>query len=75
LKEEIKFILKVFKQKILTLKPRTLEKEALKQRFEQACIERYQFHQNIVLKNPELLNWILKSDYWDYNLPKLHITS
>ena len=31
--------------------------------------EGYQFHQNEVKNDPELLKWILKESYWDYNLP------
>lgn len=74
LKGKIKASLKALKQKILT-KPQNLsEKAVLQQRFNTALLEGYQFHQNAVSKNPELLNWILKPDYWDYELPKLHVS-
>ncbi len=33
----------------------------------------YAFHQNAVLQQPELLNWILKDNYWDYRLPEFSI--
>ncbi len=73
-KEKIKASLKVIKQKILTKNKIFSEKEALKQRFHTAFLEGYQFHQNAVRQNPEILNWILKSDYWDYKLPKFRIS-
>ncbi|AFY36210.1 glycosyltransferase family 2 protein [Calothrix sp. PCC 7507] len=50
------------------------EKDALKARFHHSYQKGYQFHQNAVHKNPELLNWVLKKDYWDYTLPKINIT-
>lgn len=31
--------------------------------------EGYQFHQNEVKNDPELLKWVLKKNYWDYKLP------
>jgi hypothetical protein len=34
----------------------------------------YAFHQNAVRQQPELLNWILKDDYWDYRLPEFNTT-
>ncbi len=74
LKDKIKAALKPLKPKFLTKSQNLSEKEALQQRFYAALLKGYQFHQNAVRKNPELLNWILKSDYWDYKLPKLRIS-
>lgn len=47
------------------------EKEMLQERFHKAFSQGYQFHQNAVRQCPELLDWVLKSDYWDYKLPQL----
>jgi len=73
LKGKVKNLLKRFKQKVLTKSSILSEKEMLEKRFFTAFTEGYQFHQNAVSQNPELLNWILKPDYWDYKLPKIRI--
>jgi glycosyltransferase involved in cell wall biosynthesis len=41
----------------------------IKKSVEAAYVEGFQFHQNEVRNDPELLNWVLKPDYWDYRLP------
>jgi glycosyltransferase involved in cell wall biosynthesis len=33
--------------------------------------EGYCFHNNMALNNPEILEWVLKPDYWDYKYPDL----
>jgi glucosyl-dolichyl phosphate glucuronosyltransferase len=38
----------------------------IKQRVREGWLEGYSFHQNEVRKDPELLKWVLKEDYWDY---------
>jgi glycosyltransferase involved in cell wall biosynthesis len=45
------------------------EELRLQQRFKEAYQQGYQFHQNAVHQNPELINWVMKEDYWDYHLP------
>jgi len=30
----------------------------------------YKFHQDEVQRDPQLLEWVLQKDYWDYQLPK-----
>lgn len=47
----------------------------LRERFRKAYQQGYNFHQNAVANNPELLEWILKDDYWDYSLPKIEDSS
>jgi glucosyl-dolichyl phosphate glucuronosyltransferase len=47
-----------------------LEKE-LRERFHGAYLDGYRFHQETVKRNPELLKWVLKENYWDYRLPEL----
>lgn len=41
----------------------------LKKEMEQSYRKGYQFHQNEVRNDPELLQWVLKENYWDYQLP------
>jgi glycosyltransferase involved in cell wall biosynthesis len=50
------------------------EKDILHRRFNKAYRKGYQFHQTAVRKNPKLLEWILKPDYWDYKLPELTVS-
>jgi glucosyl-dolichyl phosphate glucuronosyltransferase len=38
----------------------------IKQRVREGWLNGYLFHQNEVLKDPELLKWILRDNYWDY---------
>ncbi len=47
------------------------EKEMLFARFRAMEKAGYNFHQEIARKNPFILNWILKKDYFNYNLPEL----
>ncbi len=48
------------------------EEKKLKEQFQEAYQRGYDFHQRVVKKNPELLKWVLKDDYWDYRLPELY---
>jgi glucosyl-dolichyl phosphate glucuronosyltransferase len=54
------------------VEPKT-ERERLKARFDREYQAGYQFHQNAVTQKPQLLDWVLKQDYWDYKLPKLEV--
>ena len=36
----------------------------------EAYQEGYTYHQNEVHHSPQLLTWVLKEDYWDYQLPR-----
>lgn len=49
------------------------DRAILYQRFQQAYQQGYQFHQKMVFRHPELLDWVMRSDYWDYKLPNLNI--
>lgn len=40
-------------------------------RVKQAYQSGYEFHQNAVKRNPDLLKWVLRKDYWDYRLPDI----
>ncbi len=43
--------------------------EETKKRVKTAYHAGYEFHRNEVLNDPQLLEWVLKDDYWDYKLP------
>ncbi|MBW4668558.1 MAG: glycosyltransferase [Cyanomargarita calcarea GSE-NOS-MK-12-04C] len=72
--DKIKNILKMFKQIGKKIIISQKEKKALKERFFNAYKRGYQFHKNAIINNPELLDWVLKTDYWDYKLPQINIT-
>jgi len=42
----------------------------IKYRLWKAYKKGYRFHQTEVMRDPELLKWVLKEDYWDYRLPQ-----
>ena len=42
---------------------------AIQQRIHRAYKAGFEFHRDAVSRNPELLAWVLRSDYWDYHLP------
>jgi glucosyl-dolichyl phosphate glucuronosyltransferase len=67
------FSLRVLSQRIRKAIYPPSDRDALRKRFYQAHQQGYQFHQNAVRQCPELCDWILKSDYWDYELPHLKI--
>jgi len=48
--------------------PREIRK--IKKTLNKSYQEGYSFHQNEVKKDPLLLDWISKPDYWDYSLPE-----
>lgn len=45
------------------------ELKIIRQRMNSAYNNGYQYHQTEVKKDPELLKWVLKENYWDYQLP------
>ena len=58
----------------LLIKPDEVRKQSpeeskLRARFKNAQQRGYDFHQKSVANNPDLLEWVLKDDYWDYQLP------
>jgi GT2 family glycosyltransferase len=42
---------------------------AIQQRVQRAYKAGFEFHRDAASRNPELLAWVLRSDYWDYRLP------
>jgi glucosyl-dolichyl phosphate glucuronosyltransferase len=71
IKQPLRFLKKIG----LNLFRKQTEKEKLNERFLKAYQRGYQFHQNSVLSNPELLDWVLKKDYWNYQLPDICINT
>ena len=45
------------------------EIQLLFQRFEQKRIEGYNFHQQAFTQNNDVREWVLKQDYFNYQLP------
>jgi glucosyl-dolichyl phosphate glucuronosyltransferase len=43
---------------------------AIQQRIQRAYKAGFEFHRDAVSRKPELLAWVLRSDYWDYHLPR-----
>ncbi|MEP0923561.1 glycosyltransferase [Leptolyngbya sp. ST-U4] len=72
--ETIKRPLRFLKKAANRIVNRQTEQEMLQQRFYKAYQDGYQFHQSAVREKPELLNWILRKDYWDYKLPEFSAT-
>ena len=47
----------------------TAEVATIRHRVHRAYQAGYEFHQRAVRSEPELLAWVIRSDYWDYRLP------
>lgn len=67
--DKLKTPFRQIKQKLLQPRSKLTEKEVLKNRFNEALYQGYQFHQTQIQQHPELLEWIFKEDYWNYKLP------
>jgi len=48
------------------------EKDMLLARFRAMETAGFNFHQEVAKKNPFVMQWILKDNYFDYNLPKIN---
>lgn len=72
LKQVIKYPLKQIKNQMFSLFSPTEKRnqQALRSQLGQSYQLGHEFHRKSVIKNPELLEWITKPDYWDYQLPK-----
>jgi len=75
IKTQTKVLLKKLRGKVFKNSSLESEEQFLKSRFLQSMNAGYQFHQNAVRRNPLLLDWVLKSDYWDYKLPNIHFNN
>ena len=72
---EWKTPLRYCKRAILRLQQLAVQKKdpyrKVKDQVQSAYKAGYSFHQKEVRNDPELLNWVLKEDYWDYRLPQV----
>lgn len=68
LKVNSKYSLKLLKRKF-TDRDNLPERPILKERFNLAHQEGYYFHQTAVSKNCQLLDWVLKPNYLEYQIP------
>lgn len=69
LKEFVMTLLRQLKKQLFSQSSLSKEEHSLKYKLYKALKTGSEFHQNAIRKNPELLDWVLKSDYWDYKLP------
>jgi glycosyltransferase involved in cell wall biosynthesis len=72
LKESIKSPLRKIKKLVFSPDKQNQEKQLLQNRLNQKLIEGINFHQNAIRETPLILDWVLKSNYWDYHLPDIH---
>jgi len=71
---QLKYELDIVKQEVLALRTemeKTDTERTLKKIMKTAYQQGYAFHQNEVKKNPTLLDWILKENYWDWDYLKI----
>jgi len=67
--ETAKKQLRAMKHHFNVLMQRTDEEKALFRRFQNEYWKGYRFHQKAVKREPALLQWVLKKDYWDDTIP------
>ncbi|MBE9138803.1 glycosyltransferase [Nodosilinea sp. LEGE 07088] len=63
------------KGKLASLIKGSDEYRAIRQRCKIAYANGFTFHQQRVARHPALLEWVLKDDYWDYQLPDIVVAS
>lgn len=73
-RRRIKNKIRQIRNNFLEWKQSKTYRDILVNRFRKSYLDGYKFHQNVVHRNPILLSWILKEDYWDYSLPQFEIT-
>jgi glycosyltransferase involved in cell wall biosynthesis len=69
-KELIKTPFRAIKQLIRNTDNTNTEEKVLKTKLHQSFINGVNFHRTAIRQNPQLLEWVMKKDYWDYKLPK-----
>jgi glycosyltransferase involved in cell wall biosynthesis len=70
-KEKISNLKSQVKDDIMTwLMRKKCKSERIKKRICSSHMQGYKFHREQVAKDNGLLEWVLRKDYWDYNLPK-----
>ena len=43
----------------------------IRERVRRAYVAGFNFHQSTARRNPEVMEWVLRKDYWNYRLPEL----
>lgn len=71
--DRLKCPLRSFKRRVKRVVNPSSDRDLLKERFQKAFQYGYQFHQKTVHQYPELLDWVLRPDYWDYKLPVISL--
>jgi hypothetical protein len=69
-KELLKTPFRAIKQLIRNTDNTNTEEKVLKTKLHQSFINGVNFHRTAIRQNPQLLEWVMKKDYWDYKLPK-----
>jgi len=75
-KNGVKYLIKKYANKVVQIRLSNMtvyiksskEVRTIKKKMRQAYDDGYRFHQAQVKKDPTLLTWILKENYWDYHL-------
>jgi glycosyltransferase involved in cell wall biosynthesis len=71
LRKRTEFLFKIFSYSRCNVSAPLLkiELEKIQSQIQAAYQEGYNFHQMEIFDDPTLLEWVLRSDYWDYRLP------
>ena len=63
----------IFPKPIVSIQTETnFEKEMLQIRFRSLERAGYNFHQEMARKNPVVMKWVLRKDYWNYSIPEFN---
>lgn len=65
----VRNIVKETKNTIIDSNNADIESKRIQKRITSAYQEGFNFHQKVVKEEPELLKWVLRSNYWNYELP------
>lgn len=68
-KDVVKSPLRKIKKLIRDANKQNKERQWLQNKLNQSLMAGVNFHENALRQNPKLLDWVLKTDYWDYRLP------
>ncbi|MBD2113951.1 MULTISPECIES: glycosyltransferase family 2 protein [Cyanophyceae] len=63
------------KGRLASLAKGSAEYRAIRRRCKVAYTAGFAFHQQQVAQHPALLEWVIKEDYWDYQLPNIVVAS
>ncbi|BFM40312.1 glycosyltransferase family 2 protein [Synechocystis sp. LKSZ1] len=69
LQERVQFWIEDLERHFFVESDQEPEASVLKARFRQSFAAGFRFHRNAIRRDPQLLAWVLRPDYWDYRLP------